>query len=111
MVFRRYGGNRILTINYGDMEITSFNVVTRQVTACDLHGIGDTIVFQLPQHATSDYELFGRTILARWEELKSRWKDDEDYTDYLPALYDNLNDLSTGNCRIIKGTLVFSKMF
>jgi len=103
--FRRYGGNRILTEEYGDMAIINFDVNTRLVSANALNNLlqeRKTFFFLLPEHLTSDLALFSSTILARWQILQSWWVGDDDFTDYLPALFVNLHNVAAGKCIIIK---------
>lgn len=99
-----YGGNRIYTTEYGDMEISSINVDLHLVHAQEIYMPDLKITFQLPPNATSDLTLFQDTIVARWNELKERYKDDDDFSDYLPAYYLSLQDIKDNNLRIVHDT-------
>lgn len=104
-----YGGDRILTKEYGDLVIQSYHVGQGIVRARRiLDDKGPTFVFQLePKDASSNKTLFFQTILARWEELRSDYEGSEDYTDYLPAFYANLQDLDNGKLRLVRDTAQF----
>jgi len=108
------GGNRILTEEYGDMSIESYNTETRTITASHLNSDnGDTMEFHLLPNTRSDIELFRRTVVAKWNLLKDEWEDvdededegDEDYIsvyeNMMPAIYHTFSDMINGEIEII----------
>lgn len=98
-----YGGNRILTEEYGDLEILSYDVGQGVVRARDIYHQQPRVVFKLSTaEGKSDRDLFVRKIVARWVELKKDYEGDPDYTDYLPAFYDTLKDMDDGKMHIIR---------
>jgi len=99
-----YGGDRIYTTKYGDMDISSINVDLNLVHAQGIRRPEFKITFQLPPNATSDLTLFQHTIVARWNELKEHYKDDDDYSDYVPAYYLSLQDINDNNLHIVQDT-------
>ena len=89
-----YGGSRILTEEYGDLDVTSFDVGQGIVRAQDIWKRHEPLVFKLqPTDGKSDLNFFKEKIVARWQELEPDYVDDENYTDYLPAHYENLADM------------------
>jgi len=92
-----YGGSRILTEEYGDLDVTSFDVGQGIVRAQDIWKRHEPLVFKLqPTDGKSDLNFFKEKIVARWQELEPDYVDDENYTDYLPAHYENLADMKAG---------------
>jgi len=97
-----YSGNRILTEDYDVMDIEKVNLKLNLVHACAIDDKKMKITFRLPPGATSDLAFFHSVIVDRWRlELRDQWKDDEDYTDYLPAYYNTLQDLVDENLIIV----------
>lgn len=93
-----YGSDRILTLEFGDMKIEK--VENDYVFACELKDSEIKRLFQLKQNTKSNRELYKNVIVAKWEMFKSRYIDDEDYTDFKPAIYDDLIALKNGKCEI-----------
>jgi hypothetical protein len=69
--FRRYGGDRILTEEFGDMDIVAYNLSTNIIQACDLNDPTQIKLFQIKPNAPSSLELFSSRILGRWIVLRS----------------------------------------
>jgi hypothetical protein len=106
--FRRYGENRILTEEYGDMGIRSFDLATSIVIAYELKiGSHETKMFQLVPGAKSSRTMYRDRILKRWAVLRERWVNDDDFLDFFPAIFDDLNALSSNSCEIFDGTFSF----
>ena len=103
---RHYGGNRIYTEEFGDLSVTSYNLQENTIEACDLRDSTKIFYFKLPETATSDRDLYTKSIIARWHDVQRRWVDDEDYTDYIPAIYENLQCLSIGKMEIYAGNMI-----
>ncbi len=100
---RLYGGNRILTEEHGDMDIVEIKFEEKYdiVIACEIYDKKAKKVFRIPKNAKSDEALFISSIVNRWEILKSNYIDDENYTDYLPAWYQDLAEVVAGKLKII----------
>ena len=98
-----YGGDRILTEEYGDMEILSYHVDQGIVRARDIYHIGPRVVFKLPSGETkSDSDFFLRTICARWEILKAQYVNDDNFTDYFPAYYTTLKAMDEDRVQVVR---------
>jgi len=97
-----YGGNRILTEEFGDLQIVSYDMNLKTIIGQDLFRTRPRICLQLSTDK-SDRDFFERKIVKRWnEELKKNYEGDEDFTDYLPGFYASLEDMYKGKLELYR---------
>lgn len=91
-----------MTEEHGDMAITHIDYIQRIITAIDLNDETKVKVFQIAPDAKSDRELFNNTVVARWNVLRPNFIDDDDFTDYMPGFYANLDAVKREALEIIE---------
>jgi len=96
-----------LTEEWGDLEIIHVFLERRVLHCRDLRDRRLTYILQLPTESKSDREMYAARILARWALLRERWRNDEDYTDYLPGIFETLADMHAGNLEVFDGSPPF----
>jgi hypothetical protein len=97
-----YSGNRILIEGKGDFEIVKYDIKTGdlRIRTCTFKPIFFHV--KISPEAKSNMDLFKRDILRPWRECYSpSLKNSEDYTDYLPAYYETLQDLAEEKSHIV----------
>ncbi len=97
----RYGGQRLLTEEYGDLDIESYDVKTNVVHTQTLDRLTKRS-FHLGNEGKTDQELYKNTLLAQWAVLRVHYLLDENRIDYLPAMYASLIAMDKEELQIFK---------
>jgi hypothetical protein len=97
-----YSGDRILIELHGkimDLDISSFDASNKIVRTQDHSGM--VWNFALENDGKSDKQLFYTSIVQPWNEIKDRFAEDDDRSDFYPAFYASLEDLTKEKLRIL----------
>jgi hypothetical protein len=89
-----YGGNRIWTTTFGDLEIVTFDEKSGYVDARTLELEPGHILLEIDPTEKTDRNMLFETLLKPWRDYyQQRYYGDTDYTDYKPYYFDTLQDM------------------
>lgn len=94
------GNGQIFSIVKTDQNENDSRQRNDTITVVDNEGFH----FQLQLSDLPNLQLFDKFILSQWNLLKESLKENKDYTDYIPAYYENLDAYNKGNMTIVTQT-------
>lgn len=96
-----YAGKRIWTFD-GDFDIECYDVNNRLLHVRSVTDREKNHLFYLPRDTKLDRDLLEEGLMAQWSVCQKMWKDDDNYTDYWPAIYDTLEDMKADRLKILR---------